>query len=396
MDNIADKPFKCTLCPISFKSKSGANRHYRTSHGNKFKYECNLCEYKASRSDTLKKHVDTHQSANTELLGLLEVHQQEQEPACAQMETDPGANSEVRVTNNLHAAIPLNTEQISTINWPEINALLAGQNANLNISSINSLISTPHGTSQPAQDNNLLSLQTTSVADASSLTSSDVVTSLPTPPVHLLPIPSSLPQTTPQVVTQDNHLTETPVSILVTSTPVTLDTTVSDTGVTSTPTPESLVKALAMMDDSSDNDDDDEQLVDGIIDASQIQHHIQPTPHTKIPFLAGKNTTVSSPITNFAVQPQGQEDLIKLKTPGVQLTVFRYNILPTVGNIYEVTKDYHLQNVKYPPGVLYQSNHDGNLERVQYLPFQVYQADHLGILMPLGIIGTPTTSTKTT
>jgi hypothetical protein len=112
--------------------------------------------------------------------------------------------------------------------------------------------------------------------------------------------------------------------------------------------------------------------------------------------LAGKNTTVSSPITNFAVQPQGQEDLIKLKTPGVQLTVFRYNILPTVGNIYEVTKDYHLQNVKYPPGVLYQSNHDGNLERVQYLPFQVYQADHLGILMPLGIIGTPTTSTKTT
>jgi hypothetical protein len=146
------------------------------------------------------------------------------------------------------------------------------------------------------------------------------------------------------------------------------------------------------VDDQSD-DDDEEEFEDGIIDESQLQHHILLTPHTKIHLLAMKNIRDSIPTTDNTDQPQCEQDIIKLKNPGVQLTVFHYNILPTVGNVYKVNKDYHLEKVKYPPGVLYQSNEDGNLERVQYLPFQVYQADHQGIIMPLGVVGTPVTST---
>jgi hypothetical protein len=130
--------------------------------------------------------MDTHLS-EAELLGLLEDHQIEVQAACIQMDTDPGVKNEVRVMDNFEAAnasMPKNTDQIPTLNWPEINALLAGQNAHLNISKppINTLISTPYGISQAASANQVLSLKTALTSNVQSTPICDVVTPLPLPP----------------------------------------------------------------------------------------------------------------------------------------------------------------------------------------------------------------------
>ena len=56
---------------------------------------------------------------------------------------------------------------------------------------------------------------------------------------------------------------------------------------------------------------------------------------------------------NNEAKSSGNGDIIELQKLGVQLTVFHYNILPVVGNVYKVNSNYHLEKVKYQSGKLF-------------------------------------------
>jgi hypothetical protein len=144
--------------------------------------------------------------------------------------------------------------------------------------------------------------------------------------------------------------------------------------------------------------EDDEELQDGIIEEPMDTTYIPPKmtpPSDNIPGINSQEENITT-----------DRDVIKLQQPGVQLTVFHYNILPVIGNTYKVNSEYHLEKVKYPPGnwyfsnpqgtlekakfsptKLYQGNEDGILQQVQYLPYQVYQSNQDGsLLRPLDVI----------
>jgi hypothetical protein len=137
-----------------------------------------------------------------------------------------------------------------------------------------------------------------------------------------------------------------------------------------------------------DSSDTDEDLEEGIIEMSPMQYTPpQPMPEAKTLANDINSAQATESVHKQDNMPKQDNDIIKLQDPGVQLTVFHYNVLPTVGHTYKVNKDYHLEKIKYPTGQLYQANQEGILEQVQYLPYQVYQADQEGILTPLGVVG---------
>jgi hypothetical protein len=221
-----------------------------------------------------------------------------------------------------------------------------------------------------------------------------VVTTLPLPQniAPILQAPTGLPQISVEVSnTPTASITEIPLSSNV-SMNITSNVSQSDqrTGLTSSNGNEVDKKIYT---------EEDEELHEGIIEEPMEITHNPPKmtpPMDKIPGIK----TQEAP---------NDRDLIKLQRPGVQLTVFHYNILPTIGNTYEVNSEYHLEKVKYPPGnwylsnpqgtlekakfspdKLYQGSEDGTLQQVQYLPYQVYQSNHDGsTLRPLDVISGP-------
>ena len=54
-----EKPYSCTLCSYSAKTRQQLNRHCRTHNGEK-KYTCEYCPYKAANSTHLKRHMRVH------------------------------------------------------------------------------------------------------------------------------------------------------------------------------------------------------------------------------------------------------------------------------------------------------------------------------------------------
>jgi hypothetical protein len=144
-----------------------------------------------------------------------------------------------------------------------------------------------------------------------------------------------------------------------------------DTGSETTPTPTQgeVVKSSVVPEDN-------EELVDGII--------YQPDTCN----VSSKDNTEDTIVSS----KDNIEDTIQLQKPGVQLTVFHYNILPTVGNVYKVNSKFNLEKVKYSPGKLYLADEEGTLSRVYFPPFQVYQADHEGTLKSIGVADGPITS----
>ena len=386
MDSNDIKPFKCTICNTSFKTKSGANRHFRTSHVNGFKHCCPTCDYKASRSDTLKKHMDKH-TIRRDLMGLLSGIVQhndaavEKSTAMDTSELQSAINKATSDNNKVINTTVSNNEQISTLNWPEINALLANQN-NHKIDQeqpCNTLLSASYGdpnlicASQASSFKNALTSNTLNVAGV------DVVIPLSLPSTSTPP--TNLGYSQPATVSITND-TVAQTAVNVQTTPICPDTNgTSDYEVTVT-------KTAHTGKDIDESGDTDEDLEEGIVEVSSMEYAPpQPIPEAE-PLATDNNSAQASDTV-----PKQDSDIIKLQNPGVQLTVFHYNILPVVGNTYKVNKDYHLEKVKYPVGQLYQANQQGTLERVQYVPFQVYQADQEGILTPLGVVcGTITKS----
>lgn len=61
-----ERPYKCDLCPVGFKSQSNLNRHKNTYHSNARPYMCPLCYKDFIRSDHLKNHIrDKHAHTNS-------------------------------------------------------------------------------------------------------------------------------------------------------------------------------------------------------------------------------------------------------------------------------------------------------------------------------------------
>jgi hypothetical protein len=145
-------------------------------------------------------------------------------------------------------------------------------------------------------------------------------------------------------------------------------------------TSEDQVSPPETQDEQEDNEDDNIELADGITEIHDFK----------------TNDTVTTPPTkkfkgdcNIEAEASDNDDIIKLQKPGVQLTVFHYNILPVVGNVYKVNSNYHLEKVKYHSGQLYLCDDDGLLHKAQYVPYQLYQADSLGCLRAIGKVDGP-------
>jgi hypothetical protein len=280
--------------------------------------------------------------------------------------------------------------QVSTINWAEVHALLSSQN--VSISAINNPNKTLMGTCDPMMADvnpNLPPMLdiTAMMANNLAATKADVVTPLPLPQnLHATPTDTH------------NGLPQIPVSVSNTDTEPRSVNSKSDTQV-STSTSNSLTNTSA---DTPSNEvldnDDDEELCDGMIET--------PMETTPSPPMISSPVNTRLEINSQASINSTNGDLIQLQQPGVQLTVFHYNMLPVVGNVYKVNSQYHLEKVKYPqgnwylsnsqgtleranfpPDKLYQSNAQGTLQEVQYIPHQVYQANNTGTLLrPLDVI----------
>ena len=62
-NHVKEKRFKCTRCPFVTHSRSSLTRHVRTVHEKSVKYPCSHsgCNFVAVRSETLKRHAQTHE-----------------------------------------------------------------------------------------------------------------------------------------------------------------------------------------------------------------------------------------------------------------------------------------------------------------------------------------------
>ena len=55
---LEDHPYKCSLCPKSYKSQSGLFIHNKTNHQDS-EYKCNICEKSFSRPSNVQRHIET-------------------------------------------------------------------------------------------------------------------------------------------------------------------------------------------------------------------------------------------------------------------------------------------------------------------------------------------------
>ena len=124
---VAVNMFQCSICNNNLKTKAIANRHIKTSHSNKLKLECPLgCAYKASRQDTLRKHLDRHNV-------LTRKRQATPVPVCL---SDNSLNDELNlqvgkmmlnlkdIANQGPCITPGGANNISTLNLDEVNSVL--------------------------------------------------------------------------------------------------------------------------------------------------------------------------------------------------------------------------------------------------------------------------------
>jgi hypothetical protein len=260
----------------------------------------------------------------------------------------------------------------STINWSEVNALLSNQNNNITQrkSPMNTLFNFS-GTSDPVMDNltcsQLMSLQSFLPGQAKAVTQLDVCTPLSLPNTPKNVINALLPK---QQDTNSEALISKAPPVSMQSAVLTADDLVSPP----TTQQEQLV----------DDDDDDMELADGIIEMQDYQtNDTVTTPPTK------KLKSDYNMDCNIEAKPTGTGDIIQLQKPGVQLTVFHYNILPVVGNVYKVNSNYHLEKVKYESGQVYLCDDEGLLHKAQYVPYQLYQANSEGSLRAIGKVDGP-------
>ena len=386
MDSSNITPFKCIVCDTSFKTKSGANRHYRTSHVNGSKYCCPTCDYKASRSDTLKKHMDKH-TIRSDLMGrlsdIVQNNNAEVDKSTAMdiSELQNATNKATSDENKVTSTPVLNNEQNSTLNWPEINALLANQNNHaIDLEQPrNTLLSTSYGDSNLISASQASSFQHALTSTTFNVGGVDVVIPLSLPNIATPPTKMGYSQAASADITKhDVALAATKVH-----TPaIHLDPKASDDHEVS------VSKTAHTIINPQECSDTDEDLEEGIIEMPPMEHTPpQPMPEARTLANDINSAQATESVHKQDNMPKQDNDIIKLQDPGVQLTVFNYNVLPTVGHTYKVNKDYHLEKIKYPTGQLYQANQEGILEQVQYLPYQVYQADQEGILTPLGVVG---------
>jgi hypothetical protein len=85
-----------------------------------------------------------------------------------------------------------------------------------------------------------------------------------------------------------------------------------------------------------------------------------------------------------------EPDIVPSQTPidivnsGVQVCMFDYRVLPTIGKLYRVNNNHQLIQVFYKPGQDYHANPQGLLTQTFYQPDQTYQADSQGKLHAMG------------
>ncbi|XP_078578432.1 uncharacterized protein LOC144863257 [Branchiostoma floridae x Branchiostoma japonicum] len=57
---IADKPYRCEMCQISFKTKSNLSQHNLFRHTEERPFKCELCQAGFKRNFELNRHMNTH------------------------------------------------------------------------------------------------------------------------------------------------------------------------------------------------------------------------------------------------------------------------------------------------------------------------------------------------
>ena len=120
-----NKLFQCSVCGKQFSKRSTASRHYESSHNNRLSFHCPLpgCNYRASRKDTLQKHLLSHSKLTTnqiiEKLGLINVKSNSGDST----HDTTKANSEVSAVSTSTEAPRCSSkcETQATINQMEIN-----------------------------------------------------------------------------------------------------------------------------------------------------------------------------------------------------------------------------------------------------------------------------------
>ncbi|CAH1251864.1 ZBTB17 [Branchiostoma lanceolatum] len=58
--DISDKPFRCEMCQISFKTKSNLSQHNLFRHTEERPFKCELCQAGFKRTFELNRHMNTH------------------------------------------------------------------------------------------------------------------------------------------------------------------------------------------------------------------------------------------------------------------------------------------------------------------------------------------------
>ena len=57
--NDGNRPFMCSFCSKSFKTKAAVRKH-ETIHKTEKRHACTFCEKKFARADHLKSHLKSH------------------------------------------------------------------------------------------------------------------------------------------------------------------------------------------------------------------------------------------------------------------------------------------------------------------------------------------------